>query len=105
LSPSSDTGERVAGRNGTCAREVGRVDGFAAGRISAMTRIFDLPLTCSTQTIGSLIVITGSMFSSPVSAPTVLVGTEESYDARCRHCHEDVFEYGFPGAQRTVVTG
>jgi len=41
----------------------------------------------------------------PVSAPTVLVGTEESYDARCRHCHEDVFQYGFPGARRTVVTG
>lgn len=22
------------------------------------------------------------------SAPTILVGTQESYEARCRHCHE-----------------
>ena len=25
---------------------------------------------------------------APVSAPTILVGAEESYEARCRHCHE-----------------
>jgi thymidine kinase len=37
---------------------------------------------------------------APVSAPTILIGAEESYQARCRHCHEvpeDVFQYGFPG--------
>jgi thymidine kinase len=37
---------------------------------------------------------------APVSAPTILVGAEESYEARCRHCHEvpeGVFQYGFPG--------
>lgn len=37
---------------------------------------------------------------APISAPTILIGTEESYEARCRHCHEvpqDVFQYGFPG--------
>jgi thymidine kinase len=34
---------------------------------------------------------------APVSAPTILVGAEESYEARCRHCHEvpeDVFQEG-----------
>jgi thymidine kinase len=37
---------------------------------------------------------------APVSAPTILIGAEENYEARCRHCHEvpeGVFEYGFPG--------
>ena len=37
---------------------------------------------------------------APVSAPTILVGAEESYEARCRHCHEvpeGVFQYGLPG--------
>lgn len=37
---------------------------------------------------------------APVSAPTILIGSEESYQARCRHCHEvpeGVFQYGFPG--------
>jgi thymidine kinase len=37
---------------------------------------------------------------APVSAPTILIGAEETYEARCRHCHEvpeGVFQYGFPG--------
>ena len=37
---------------------------------------------------------------APVSAPVILVGAEESYEARCRHCHEvpkGVFQYGLPG--------
>jgi thymidine kinase len=37
---------------------------------------------------------------APGSAPTILIGAEESYEARCRHCHEvpeGVFQYGFPG--------
>jgi thymidine kinase len=37
---------------------------------------------------------------APFSAPTILVGAEESYEARCRHCHEvpeGVFQYGLPG--------
>jgi thymidine kinase len=37
---------------------------------------------------------------APVYAPTILVGAEESYEARCRHCHEvpeGVFQYGLPG--------
>jgi thymidine kinase len=37
---------------------------------------------------------------APVSAPTILIGAEESYEARCRHCHEvpeGVFQYGIPG--------
>lgn len=37
---------------------------------------------------------------APASAPTILVGAEESYEARCRHCHEvpkSVFQYGLPG--------
>jgi thymidine kinase len=37
---------------------------------------------------------------APISAPTILVGAEESYEARCRHCHEvpeGVFQYGLPG--------
>jgi thymidine kinase len=37
---------------------------------------------------------------APVSAPIILVGAEESYEARCRHCHEvpeGVFQYGLPG--------
>jgi thymidine kinase len=37
---------------------------------------------------------------APVSAPTILIGAKESYEARCRHCHEvpeGVFQYGFPG--------
>jgi thymidine kinase len=25
---------------------------------------------------------------APASAPTILVGAQESYEARCRHCHE-----------------
>ena len=25
---------------------------------------------------------------APISAPTILVGAQESYEARCRHCHE-----------------
>ena len=25
---------------------------------------------------------------APISAPVILVGAEESYEARCRHCHE-----------------
>jgi len=39
------------------------VDGYAEGRISTMTQIFDSPVEYSTQRTGSLIVITGSMFS------------------------------------------
>ena len=98
-----------------------------------MPQIFDSLVEYSTQRTGSLIVITGSMFSGkteelirrvrraicarcgreasrsqrlidgrpvPVSAPTILIGAEESYEARCRHCHEvpeGVFQYGFPG--------
>src|ERR671914_757714 len=37
---------------------------------------------------------------APASAPTILVGAQESYEARCRHCHEvpqGVFQYGLPG--------
>ena len=37
---------------------------------------------------------------APVSAPTILIGAKESYEARCRHCHEvpeGVFQYGIPG--------
>jgi thymidine kinase len=37
---------------------------------------------------------------APVSAPTILIGAEESYEARCRHCHEvpeGVFQYGLHG--------
>jgi thymidine kinase len=37
---------------------------------------------------------------APVSAPIILIGAEETYQARCRHCHEvpqGVFQYGFPG--------
>jgi thymidine kinase len=37
---------------------------------------------------------------APASAPTILVGAEESYEARCRHCHEvpeGVFQHGLPG--------
>jgi len=37
---------------------------------------------------------------APVSAPIILVGAEESYEARCRHCHEvpeGLFQYGLPG--------
>ena len=37
---------------------------------------------------------------APVSAPTIQIGAEESYDARGRHCHavpEGVFQHGFPG--------
>ncbi|HZF58251.1 MAG TPA: thymidine kinase [Rubrobacter sp.] len=37
---------------------------------------------------------------APVSAPVILVGAEESYEVRCRHCHEvpeGVFQYGLPG--------
>ncbi len=39
---------------------------------------------------------------APVSAPTILVGAEESYEARCRHCHEvpeGVFQEGLFGTQ------
>lgn len=37
---------------------------------------------------------------APATAPTILVGAEESYEARCRHCHEvpsSVFQQGLPG--------
>lgn len=37
---------------------------------------------------------------APVSAPIILVGAEESYEARCRHCHEvpeGVFQHWLPG--------
>jgi thymidine kinase len=37
---------------------------------------------------------------APGSAPIILVGAEESYEARCRHCHEvpeGVFQHGLPG--------
>lgn len=37
---------------------------------------------------------------APASAPTILVGARESYEARCRHCHEvpqHVFQHGLPG--------
>lgn len=37
---------------------------------------------------------------APATAPTILVGASESYEARCRHCHEvpeHVFQYGLPG--------
>src|SRR5215207_7279566 len=39
---------------------------------------------------------------APASAPTILVGAEESYEARCRHCHEvpeGVFQEGLFGSQ------
>lgn len=39
---------------------------------------------------------------APATAPTILVGAEESYEARCRHCHEvpqHVFQEGLFGAQ------
>ena len=39
------------------------MDGYVAGRISTMTQIFDPPFDASTHRTGSLIVITGSMFS------------------------------------------
>jgi thymidine kinase len=39
------------------------VDGYAEGRISTMAQIFDPPVEASTRRTGSLIVITGSMFS------------------------------------------
>jgi thymidine kinase len=39
------------------------VDVYAEGRISTMAQIFDPPVEVSTQRSGSLIVITGSMFS------------------------------------------
>lgn len=37
---------------------------------------------------------------APATAPTILVGASESYEARCRHCHEvprHVFQHGLPG--------
>jgi thymidine kinase len=37
---------------------------------------------------------------APASAPIILVGAEESYEARCRHCHEvpeGIFQHGLPG--------
>lgn len=37
---------------------------------------------------------------APATAPTILVGAEESYEARCRHCHEvpqTVVQQGLPG--------
>lgn len=37
---------------------------------------------------------------APATAPTILVGARESYEARCRHCHEvpaELFQYGLPG--------
>jgi thymidine kinase len=37
---------------------------------------------------------------APVGAPTILVGAEESYEARCRYCHEVpqyVFQQELPG--------
>jgi len=37
---------------------------------------------------------------APVSAPIILVGAEETYEARCRHCHEvpeGVLQHGLPG--------
>ncbi|HET7479545.1 MAG TPA: thymidine kinase [Rubrobacteraceae bacterium] len=37
---------------------------------------------------------------APATAPTILVGAEESYEARCRHCHEvprTIFQHGLPG--------
>jgi thymidine kinase len=37
---------------------------------------------------------------APVFAPIILVGAAESYEARCRHCHEvpeGVFQHGLPG--------
>lgn len=37
---------------------------------------------------------------APATAPTILVGADESYEARCRHCHEvpsELFQYGLPG--------
>ena len=55
----------------------------------------DLRLKCDTR---SQRLIDGR--PAPVSAPTILIGAEESYEARCRHCHdvpEGVFQYGFPG--------
>jgi thymidine kinase len=42
---------------------------------------------------------------APVSAPTILVGAEESYEARCRHCHEvpeGVFQEGLFGTQTSA---
>src|SRR5215204_6568334 len=39
---------------------------------------------------------------APASAPTILVGAQESYEARCRHCHEvpeGVFQEGLFGSQ------
>ena len=37
---------------------------------------------------------------APATAPTILVGAQESYEARCRHCHEvpkHMFQHGLPG--------
>ncbi len=37
---------------------------------------------------------------APTTAPTILVGAQENYEARCRHCHEvpkEVFQEWFPG--------
>ncbi|HEX6711083.1 MAG TPA: thymidine kinase [Rubrobacter sp.] len=42
---------------------------------------------------------------APVSAPTILVGAEESYEARCRHCHEvpeGVWQEGLFSSQTPV---
>lgn len=39
---------------------------------------------------------------APATAPTILVGAEESYEARCRHCHEvpqELFQEWLFGAQ------
>ena len=41
---------------------------------------------------------------APASAPIILVGAEESYEARCRHCHEvpeGVFQEGLFKSQNT----
>jgi len=59
----SGTGGNAASPNGTCASEADPVDGIAEGRIGTMAQIFDPPLDYSTRRTGSLIVITGSMFS------------------------------------------
>ena len=62
-SPSSGTGGNGAGRNAARADEVGHVEAREMGRISVMIQIFDQPLEHVARRTGSLIAITGSMFS------------------------------------------
>src|ERR687893_116150 len=63
-----------------------------------VTKLRAICARCGRETSRSQRLITGR--PAPVSAPTILIGAEESYEARCRHCHEvpeGVFQYGVPG--------